>query len=306
MKFKKKIILTKIEATYGQDAAPTGALNAVQAFDVSIKPIEAQNIDREITTETLGSSPTMLVGLHQSVEFSVELAGSGAAGTVPGYSDCLRACALAETINAGDVQYDPVSENAESATLYFHIDGNLHKLLGARGSVAFEISTQNRPMMKFKFIGLWVDPVAAAMPSGDFSKFIQPLPVSAANTPTFTIHGHSPKMQSLSIDLGVSNVHRDLVNGASILMTDRASKGSVVIESPVISVKDFFAMAKAATLDALQLVHGTTAGNICQIDCPKVQIMPPDYSDSDGVAMLSMDLNICRDTGDDEFKLTVK
>ena len=78
------------------------------------------------------------------------------------------------------------------------------------------------------------------------------------------------------------------MNSARVPRTDRQTVGSVVIEAPAIGTKDFFTLVDNETLVALQLVHGTVAGNIVQIDAPKVQLKNPTYSDSDGIAMLTI------------------
>ncbi|HEY9081342.1 phage tail tube protein [Magnetovibrio sp.] len=307
LKWRKKVILAKTETVYGTDPVPTGAANAIMISDVTINPLEGDNASRGLVRDTLGSEPTIPVGTHVSCEFSVEIAGAGAAGTAPAYGPLLRACAMAETITAlTDVQYDPVSSGEESATLYFNNDGNLHPLLGARGNVTIELAANQIPHFKFRFIGLWSDPVAAALPTPDFTAFTTPIPVNNANTPTFTVHGYSGVMANVKFDLGNVVKHRDLVNSESVNFGDREAKGSTSFEAPALGTKNFFTIAKAATLDAVQVVHGLTAGNIVQFDAPKVQIQSPKYSESDGISMLDMSLNVTPNTGDDELKITVK
>lgn len=214
---------------------------------------------------------------------------------------------MAETINIGvDVQYDPVSSGEESVSMYFYMDGILHKLIGSRGNIKISARANENPMLTFSFIGLFVDPTDAANPTLTLTGWTAPIAVNKANTPTFTLHTFAAVMASLELDLGNVMAHRDLVNSESVQIVDANGSGAVSIEAPALATKDFFAIAKAGTLGALQLIHGTVAGNIVQVDAPKVQVGAPGYGDSDGVAMLNMGLTVTPDAGDDELKITVK
>jgi hypothetical protein len=307
LKFRKKAVLAKIETTYGTDSTPVGATDAILLKNVTITPMQAEAKSRDLVRETLGATAQSLVGLHVGLECEVELAGSGTAGDVPGYGPLLRACALAETINAGtDVEYDPVSSGEESVTIYFNIDGSQHKMLGTRGTVAFSFNAGDVPAMRFRFTGMWGDPSAVALPTTVLTGFQKPLHVGNTNTPTFTVHAYAAVMRRIEFDLANDVGHRDLVGSESVQFVDRSGSGSVLIEAPALGTQDFFAVAKAETLAAVQLIHGLTAGNIVQVDAPKVQLLTPAYEDDRGIAMLNMNLVLTPDSGDDEFQLTVK
>jgi hypothetical protein len=308
LRTRKQAILAKIETTYGTDAGPTGAANAILATDLEIVPLEGQNVSRDLVRPYLGNDQQIPVGTHVSVTFKVEVAGAGAAGTAPGYGPLLRACGFAETVVADtEVTYDPVSSAFESVSLYVYKDGAIHKLLGARGSVSLDLAAKAIPKLTFRFLGLWADPAAAALPTLDTTAFKVPVPGSKAHTPTVTLHGVSSPCESLSVDLANNLVFRALVGAESVEITDRKPAGRIQIEDPGIAIKNFFVTAKDATLGAFQLVHGTAAGNIVQVDAANVQLLNPKYADSDGVQMLGMDLALVpSDAGDDEISITVK
>lgn len=305
-KFRQRAILAKLETVYGTDSTPDGAANAILVSEPTIRPLEGGVADRRLLYPELGASPVIHVGVHQIVEFGVELAGSGTAGTAPGWSPLIKACGFAETVTpTTKVEYEPATGGSDSVSLYFHIGGTLHKLLGARGSCRFVLPRNDVPRIMFAFTGLWADPAAVAQPTTVFTAFQTPLPVSNANTPTFGLHGYEAVMASLEINVGQQVVHRDMVNSESVIIADRQGSGRVTIEAPAIGTQNYFTTAKSNALGALQCVHGVTAGNIIQIDAPKVQILRPGYEDSDGIAMLSMDLVPTRDAGDDEVKITL-
>jgi hypothetical protein len=305
LKWRKTVILAKLETTYGTDAAPTGAANAIQISEATVTPLAGDEVERGLLRPTLGADPSVPVNTHVTCDFTVEIAGSGAAGTAPAFGPLLRACAMAEVVDAGvSVAYNPVSEDEESASLYFNRDGNLFKLVGSRGNVTVEMNANNLPVFKFSFVGLWTQPASAALPTSDFSAFIPALPVNNANTPTFTLHGFSAVATAFTFNLGNTINHRDRMNSEEVKFSDRKMSGSVTFEEPLISAKNFYSLVKAATLDALQLVHGTNAGNIVTIDMPKVQLKTPSQSNEDGTVMMALTLTPTPDAGDDEITLT--
>ncbi|MCR9218927.1 MAG: phage tail tube protein [Alphaproteobacteria bacterium] len=307
LKFRRRAVLVKPEATYGVDPIPTGAANAIQLADVTISPMEGQEVERNLVGRSIGEQAKILVGLHVALEATIELTGAGAAGTVPAYGPMLRACAFSETVQAGvDVVYQPVSVDEESVAVYFNLDGNRHVLLGARGTSTIRVAGSDFPKATIRLVGLWSTPAAAAYPTPDFSAFQTPLPVTRANTPTFTLHGHAGVMHSLEIAQNNELVHRDLVNDESVVITDRGFAGTAVIDAPALAAQNFFAAAEAQTLAALQLVHGTAAGAIVQIDAPRVQIGRPSYGDARGAATLSLPVWLIPNAGDDEITLTIK
>ena len=301
------VVLSKIESTYGTDPTPSGAANAVLAFNVAFDPNPQTPLERKPLRPYLGGARKAIAARHVTLGFDVEMAGAGAAGDAPAYGPLLRMCGLAETLTSEtDAQYDPVSSAFESGTHYFNADGVNHKTTGARGNLEVVCNANEVPMFKFAYTGLHVDPAAVSLPTADFTAFLHPSPIDDVNTPTFSLGAYAAKLHQLSINLNNRVAHRPYPNGEAVQMTGRAITGSVSIEAPQIGTKDYFAVAKAETLVALQLIHGGTAGDIVQIDCPAVQLINPRYEDVDGVRHLRMDLEIVPDEGDDEIKITVK
>lgn len=306
LKWRKRVILVKPEVTYGTDSVPTGAANAIQVSNLSITPLDTDKLNRDLVGRGLGAEAQAIVGKRVMVEFDVEGAGAGAAGTAPAWGPCIRGCAMAETISAAvDVQYDPVDANEESVSAYFNIDGILHATLGVRGDWSYKLNRKGYPMLSFKYTGLFVAPSAVAYPAVDWAAFQKPVHVGNVNT-TFSLHAFAANMESLEYSHNNVVVHRDLVGVEDVQITDRAASGNVTIELPTLAEKDFYAVAVAETQAAMQVVHGTVAGNIIQLDHPKVQVMDPEVGDSEGFATLKMSLNIIPDAGNDETKLTVK
>ncbi len=112
----------------------------------------------------------------------------------------------------------------------------------------------------------------------------------------------------MSLDVDVANevVYRNLIGGESVFITDRKPSGNASMEIDTVAAKDWWTTIKNNTLGALAITHGTVAGNIIEIDAPKVQLTDPSYSDSDGIAMLGTKLSFQPDAGNDELVITVK
>jgi len=300
------ILAAKIEAAYGTDAAPTGA-DAIFALNAKIGQGQGEYKERNVAQPYLGNKPQIKSGLHNTIEFEVELAGSGAAGTAPAYGPLLRACGFAETIVvATDVTYLPVSGNFESVTIYAEQDGDLHKFIGARGDVSFDFPGNDLPKMKFKFTGLWSPVAGGAIAAPDFSAYQEPLEVNFDNTPAFTLHGYSAVLKSLEMGMSWNPTLRDLPGAKKIRISERTPGGSIQFEAPDVATKDFFAIDKGSLTGALLLTHGAVAGNIIELSCPKAEFRDADYADDENILMISGNVRPLPDTGDDDVKLVVK
>lgn len=308
---RNSAVYVKIETTEGVDAVPTAA-DAMLVSNLSISPLDGSEVSLAYIRGYWGNSPTIRVEDYMTITFDVDLAGSGVAGTAPKWGKGLRACAFAETLSAGtSVEYNPVSSATESATLYYYVDTVLHKGLGARGNVSFEMQANSRPLAKFSFIakiGGIVDDSTPLVP--DFSGFVIPAPVTTGNT-SGVIAGKelgcaNDKLEISGFNMDMANQykHRQLVGCSSVVITDRQPKGSTSIQMTPLAVVDWFDYIRSSTTDPFEIVHGTVAGNIITFSMPKAQLAMPKYSDSDGIAMLDCDVIALPDTGNDEFVLT--
>ncbi|MDZ4095464.1 MAG: hypothetical protein U1D35_11235 [Paracoccaceae bacterium] len=73
----QKILLAKVETTYGTDSTPTGAANAILAIDGSLTPMDGNDVSRELELPYMGADATIPAELHAKLSFKVELAASG-------------------------------------------------------------------------------------------------------------------------------------------------------------------------------------------------------------------------------------
>jgi hypothetical protein len=305
-KERNQVILAKIETTYGVDPTPTGAANAILAVNMQPEPLLGAEVSRDLLLPYLGHQGIVLSGTYGRVKFEVELAGSGAAGTAPAWGVLLRACGMAEVTSAGvDVTYNFVSTGEESLTIYYIKDGIKHVLLGARGMWTLAASPDGIPRLVFTFTGLLGTITDAAMPAVTLDAFQKPVPVNKANT-TLEVHGYTGGCESFSFDTGITVSPSLLINDESIDITDRKMTGQVVVRAAPLATVDWFALALAATDDAMAIVHGVTAGNIVELNAPVVQIGRATYSQTNGNMNFTVPLMIKPDAGNDEFEIVVR
>jgi hypothetical protein len=305
---RKRTILAKIETTYGTDPTPTGSANAILVRNMSITPLNAENVSRDLVRPYLGASEQLIASSYVSIEFEVEMAGSGTAGTAPAYGSLLQACGMSETVVAvTSVTYAPVSSAFKSVTLYYNVDGVLHKITGARGNVEMTINSRQIPVFKFSFTGLYNAPTDTSAPSVTYTSFQTPLAANSDNTTGFSLFSYAGAMESMSINFNNAIQYRSLIGAEDVLMTDRQVSGQVVFEAPTIATKDFFSLALGTTLGALDITHGTTGGNKVQIVSSRVDVSNPSYQDQNGIQMLQVPMTFVPSTsGNDEISIVVK
>ncbi|MEM5449855.1 phage tail tube protein [Paraburkholderia guartelaensis] len=305
---KKTVILAKMQDAIGTPAVPTGADDAMLVTNPSHTPLAATMVSRDLIRPFYGNNQQLTAGVHTELSFDVEIAGSGAAGTAPAWGRLLVACYFAETITAGsDVKYAPVSLKPDTPlTIYYHLDGLLHQLTDAYGTVSFDITSAGIPKMSFKFMGTY-DPVTdSPLPAGvDFSKFLTPKIANTANT-TWSMFGYSGPLQSLSLDIANSLNWFQMIGDEGAEVDDRAPTGKIVMELSKVSDKDWWTAARDATLAALTIQQGQAAGNIVLLEAPQAQISNLSYSDQNNKALLNGDLGLNPLNGNDELIITVK
>lgn len=305
---RNQIILAKIETVYGTDPTPTEGANAILTKGLTRTIYDGNRIQRDLNYPYMGNDHSINTAPFVTVTFDVELAGSAAAGTAPQFGELLRACGLDETIvDETSVTYAPISTAFESITLYYNYDGEMQKVVGARGTAVVSMSRGQIPVISFTFTGRYAKPTAVAQYDPTYTA-VPPLPFSSYNTTTFSVHGQAVFGDSFSLDLGCSVVHRNLAGHDGVHITDRAPTGNAVFEAVTISVKDYFTAVQShlgtLTEASISVVHGTVAGGICTITAPTSQLSNLTEQDSDGLRMFSADyIPIPSDSGNDEFSI---
>jgi len=204
-----------------------------------------------------------------------------------------------------EATYNPISSNLQSAVLYYHLDSTRFKLTGSRMKFGCSFVAGQVPRLTFDVVGLWNPVDAAPGITPDYSKFHQPLTVGHDNTPWFSLGGNQLVMQSLTIDNQTAPVHRDRVNQKRVEIGDRPYTGKVIFDLPQRSTWDVIQAAHDNVTGALQLVHGVSAGAICGVLAPNVQLANPVLAEDNGtgITQCTCDLSFLPVSGNDELVL---
>ena len=80
---RKKGLAAKKEATYSVDPTVAEATDSIQTRVLEIVPLDGEFVSRELDSAVLGAEGEILVAKRVNMNFEVEAAGSGTAGTAP-------------------------------------------------------------------------------------------------------------------------------------------------------------------------------------------------------------------------------
>ena len=302
---RRRLILAKIETTYGTDSTPAGS-NAILVRNLEIQPLLSETVNRELVRPFLGQSDQLLSQTRVEVSFEVELAGSGTAGTAPAYGPILRSCGLSETlVTSTSATYAPESAGFESSTIYYHQDGIRHKVTGCRGTFEMNCEVGQIPVISFTLTGIYNAPTDTALPTPTYNDQATPVIFKEGNTTSFSAFSYAGCLMSYNFNMANDVIYRELVGCTKeIMITNRAPSGTVVIEAPTITAKDFFAIATGTSTGSITFQHGQTAGNRVTMTTAQSDLGNLTYSDQDGIQMLNLPfIAVPTSSGNDEMSL---
>jgi hypothetical protein len=288
---RRMVLLAKVESVLLQDALPTAAANAIRAYDVNLTPIDGEEAKSNFIKANFGAQETTQVTEFKSISFFVPFSGVGAAGTIPAVADLLRACSVSVTNEAGvKTTLAPVTDGAESISLYANIDGIKHVSLGMRGNVEVSTSAKGVPGWKFDLKGSFVPLTDDPLPTGVvYSRFLKALPVNKANT-TLTVDGIPVVANAFSFNCGNAVSHSNEIGLDQVDITDRESTGSVTFRNTAVSVRNWVEMYRARNAVEVVMQHGQGAVNTVKFTAPHAEIGKPSYSNVNGIQYITLPL----------------
>ena len=191
-----------------------------------------------------------------------------------------------------------------SVSIYCNYDGTNHAIIGARGTFSISCEVGAIPEVNFTLTGKFAQPATVSLPTCTYQKQATPLIFNKSNVTSYEIFSSSLPLQSYSFDMNNEVVYRELVAGTQeVLITNRAPGGSITIENPALSSKNFFSIATGSATGTNKLIYGTAAGNKIEISCPQTDISAPSYSDSDGIQTLDLPYVALPNSGNDELEI---
>jgi hypothetical protein len=317
---RNTVILAKEEVTVGTDPTPTGGSNAMLVSNLTINPLNAQNVSRDLVRGFKGGSEQLVGTRFVECGFDIELVGSGTVGTAPAWGALMKACGWSELATADvRVDYTLVSTGEKSVTIYWYDDGVLHKLLGARGNVMIKLNSGGRPVLSFSFKGLdgGISAVSNATPT--LTAFKTPLVVTEANTANLTfgathddesdppalVTGTAYPSLGMEFNLGNRVEHIPLLGGESVEIVDRDASCTFQLELTAAQEVTFMANVKSAALTSVGLIHGTVDGYKSLLFLPFVQQINPAKQEQAGKRMNGYEGRVVPSLGNDEARLVL-
>jgi hypothetical protein len=267
--------------------------------------------------------------LRAKATFTAEIMGSGilipgtptapqVAAAAPAWGQLLEACGMvAASVTAGNIgrTYTPTTtaSTQKTATIYIHMNGQLHKLVGAMGTFSIDLTAGMIGTITFNMSGNYVAPVVVADPAG----------VATTVVPPLVGGGFSFNAGTVITDLNASKIAVDINNTVvprmsiastngidGFFITSRAPSYTIDPERTLESVTgaNFFSQLQSVPLTATTLTVGTVSGNQCAINLAKGQLTGLQIGNRDNMLSYDLSYNLVSDTvaGNDELVITFK
>lgn len=305
---EKTLILAKIESTYATDPTPTTGSDAilVSSVELDIKREPEERPSHDVTLSPL----TDVMGLGEAkVTFSVDLKGSGSAGTAPDWLVLHKACGFsnANVASTSDT-LTPDDTPTDSVTIWVYKDGLLYKLVGCRGEVKHVFEAGKIVKMNYEFMGRFDVPTDVSFPTSVTLDSTKPVPAVGVS---FTFGSYAAIIDKL--ELAPNNVisRNDDMNQTygvyGFDIVDRKPKGTMTVNAVLraTSNADFWAYMNAGTTKALSIVIGSTAGNIATITAPVCVIRSIKPVNKNGIEMFEIEFQLARNSGGDELSIAL-
>lgn len=311
-------LLAKVQATRGVAETVFTAKHALLLVEPARVVAEPIQIDRNLVRPYWGASEKIPATVLMKLTFKVELTMAKTAGAKPAIGALLRGCGFAETVFAGSrVEYDPISQETECLTFQFFQDGVQYTTRDARGRCKLMLNAYQVPVAEFEFWGCGRVPAEAALPSSDFTDYVEPLAITAANTSDVRLGvtlaagggltgGTSFDSKGLEIDVANDLQHyldttREEVGIARRRITGKTS----VLLTPADEIAWYSAIA-AVDKSTFGFVHGAGNSQRIVVYGRRVQRADMDRGDDRGRVNFDTNLVFLPENGNDDIKLVFK
>lgn len=305
MRKKNQLLLAKIESVYDTDSAPSASADSMLAIDPKIKEI-VDPVRRPAQVGSLSRLGSVAGSKYAEITFSMELKGSGVAGTAPRIGALLRACGMGNVVVSNTSNtYSPESAGFESVTIWLYIDGRVHKVTGCRGDWKIKCEAGQMAMAEFTFKGRYADPTLLALAT----------PTLESTTPQvcksciFTYNARtSLVVKNAELEINNTVAMRPSLNDANAIagfeITDRDPMLTINPECTVETSYDFRGDALSGNLRAVSWQVGATAGNIVTFSLPKWNPYWPEYEDRDEILVQKIKGEAVQNSGNDEIQIS--
>lgn len=203
--------------------------------------------------------------------------------------------------------YEPVSTGFESLTIYCYLDGLLHKMTGCRGTVSFSGEAGNYGTASFTFMGQYHPVEDAPMPEGAIYEETAPHQIELAGLMLDSYRYACA--QSFSIDMGITNVVRDCMNGLDgydgIITTARSVTGSVNPEAVLEADFNVWERFANGEIGKFYVCVGVDSYNKVEFISNSVQYNSVAYGDRNNIRTYDVGMKFVGNTGDGDDELEI-
>lgn len=308
--YRQKVLAKTEGSSYGVNPTLAVGTDAYLPISVTPSPSVLEYAERTLIRPHFGQYEQLVTTMKGQMSIVGEYVGFGTAGPAtptPGFSALLKGCGLSQTISAGvSVTYAPQSSGQNSTAIQHEMDtGNVFTYLGGYGNMKVSMRNRAIPTFTFDYTSRLSARTTTPLGAVSVSNYQKVQTVSPDNTTTFTLQGFgSACLNSFEFDMGNEIEYFDFVNCTkNVEIIDRRSSGSVQLEMPALSVKDWFSAVESGTVGTFSLVHGS-AGKRITFNGTNVMLTNPRVTYDRKRAMLDMDmLWLPSATGNDEFNM---
>lgn len=297
---RSTVIRGKLEGQYGVEVAPGTNDAALDVFGLSYKRLEGSRQTNEVADVYMGNPGELPSKHYSSLGFSTYLKKVATPGDKPTIDPLLQACGLAAVLTGGqDVTYNPIQKNIKSMTFWAYLNGHLHKMTGARGSlkISGEMGAQAKAEFSYQAL-IKGGPTDEVFP-------ITSRPDSCINTldndnTKLTLFGTELDLVSFSIDLQNELQHIVTSKGEQVALTNRAVSGEVTVLKPAVSAFDYHTLeGKPCDVGDFELIADGLTATSSAVSLGMVS----DLGDHNGAATITIPLAFKRDQGNDDILL---
>ena len=264
---KRSIILTKAEATFGDEALALIESDALLVSDFNMERYAGDRKERNHDHAGLGNQEEVNVDEHTLASFGMEAAPSEVAATAPANGHVIEACGFDEDIDSTPgsetVTYSIPSTvdalragRASVATWEYDPDTKLlQKSYGQRGSLSIEANEKD--YVRFMVSGMrgsYLEPavgVAPAIAAGTWAAFKRPIAFTKDHIKTATIDSQAVCITAFKYDWGMQLAEVGTCPGLDY--SDYKPTLEMTIKAPALDVKNFWAIKAARTLIPVSL-----------------------------------------------------
>jgi hypothetical protein len=302
----KGVLLAKIETAYGSDPTPTPQANSIRAEGIKIEAVW-KKMTRNFMQPYMGQRKVVNIGEGIKLTFKTELKGSGTKGNAPEAGPLFRACNYTQSLTANTkADYDPNSllDSAESITIYFYLDGLLHKAVGCRGTCSLEGKAGEYGYLSWEFTGIFAGPTDDSNPTPTWDAVVPPRLIAAS----FAYDTYAAVIESLKIAMGNEITRRPSANAATgilqYMIKDRKPTANIDPEVVTLATKSFWTLMTASTESALTCTWGSADGNKVIVAAPKCMLDDLKYGERENILTHDIPLILTPNTGNDELQFS--